>query len=219
MIVDDLVSDICEKLNLTSDEAKSRVIRELNTRYRRVTSSIGLETSRRTQTQITVNIASQEFTFQGIDKIIAVIDKRSGKSVPLTQVTVDEMYNLPIASGDNPHNFAVKRTHKSTIDVLIDCLPTTQFILYADGYNTIGVTLVGSVAPDFPEDFHDILIYGVMADEYRRMEKLDLAKDAELNYESRLSDLRMFISKSAYLDIYQGKDTPIPRWMRNVWNQ
>jgi hypothetical protein len=55
-----------------------------------------------------------------------------------------------------------------------------------------------------------------MAGEYRKMEKLSLMQDAEANYEKRLSDLRMWIAKSAYLDVVQGKYTTRSfRWTNN----
>lgn len=213
MIFDELVSEVCERLNLTSDEAKSRVSRELNMRYRRVTSSIGLETSRRTQVSKAATIGSSSLTFTGIEKIIAVIDKSSGTDIILSQVTPDEIHILPVKE-QPPRNFAVNRMHSTSVEITLDCVPTTTFTLYADGHVSLS-TLSGGQAPDFPESFHDILIYGAMADEYRKMEKENYAKDSEIDYERRLSDLRMWIAKSAYLDIYQGKyNNSRLRWLQ-----
>ena len=41
-----------------------------------------------------------------------------------------------------------------------------------------------------------------------------LAQAQEQKYEMRLSDLRMFIARSSYLDIVQGKDKPRQLWYR-----
>lgn len=294
MIFEELVQEICERLNLTSDEAKSRVGREINSRYRRVTSSIGLQTSRYLQTSKVSTIGNRTVTFTGIEKVMAVIDKNSGKDIPLTEITFDEMHITPVKS-EPPRKFAVINMHPTSVDIYLDCIPsnygsqlatvasggtgyavndiltlvggtfteagtfkvttidasgvitgvtfvgagtytvaasspvsttggtgtgatlTVTFgghILYADGHTTL-TTLSGNQAPDFPESFHDILIFGVMADEYRKMEKFQFYQASEADFERRLSDLRMWIAKSAYKDIYQGKYTG-----RNLrWNQ
>lgn len=204
MVFDELVSEICERLDYTSDDAKSRVGREINARYRRITSSIGLETSRRTTVSAQATIGNRTMTFTGIEKIIEVVDKTDPNSpIVLSQITRDEMDLLPIRE-EPPKSYAVVRIHSNSVDIYVDCTPTTTFTLYADGHANLS-TLSGNQAPDFPESFHDILIYGVMADEYRRMEKVQLMAASETDYERRLSDLRMWIAKSAYLDIHQGK--------------
>jgi hypothetical protein len=210
MIFDELVSEVCEKLNLTSDEARARVGREINNRYRRITSSIGLDTSRRTQVSASVVIGNQNITFTGIEKIFAVIDKTTGTNTILEEITVDEMEARALTSGP-PRSYAIYRNHKNSVEAMLDYIPVGGYTLYADGMANLS-TLAGSLAPDFPESFHDILIFGAMADEYRKMEKLDLAKDADMSYELRLSDLRMWLAKSAYLDIYAGKRMSRP-WM------
>lgn len=203
MTFDELVAETCERLNLTSDEAKSRVGRELNSRYRRVTSRIGMETTRRSQVSKAATIGNRTITFTGAEKIIAIIDKTSGKDVVLAQVTMDDMHNLPIKK-QPPRHYAISRMHRNSVDVYLDCTPTTAFILYADIHTDLS-TLAGSQSPDFPESFHEILIFGAMGDEYRKMEKGSLAQSCELDFEKCLSDLRMWIAKTAYLDPYQGK--------------
>lgn len=216
MIFSDIVLEVCERLNLTSDEAKSRVAREINRRYGRVTTSIGLSTSRFTQIQTTATVGNRNLTFTGVEKLIAVIDKSSGVDVPLKQITMDEMHITPPRDGQPPRKFSVIRMHPTSVDIYLDGNPTTPYILYADGEITVS-TLAGAQTPDFPESFHDLLVYGAMADEYRKMEKLELAEACEKDFEMRVSDLRMFIAKSAYLDLYQGRYTGHNfRWTRDA---
>ena len=203
MTFDELVNEICDRLNLTSDEAKARVGREANARYRRLTSSIGIDTSRFTQVSKVVTVGNRVVTFTGIEKIIAVIDKSSGIDVPLSHITMDEMHITPVRS-DPPRKFAVTNVHAKSVAIYLDATPATAYTLYADGHIILD-TLSGTEVPDLPESFHDILIYGVMSDEYRKMEKLPLAQICDQDYERRLSDLRMWIAKSAYKDIYQGR--------------
>lgn len=216
MIFDELVSETAERLNLTSDEAKGRVGRGINSRYRRLTSSIGLETTRRTQVSTSAQVGNQTMTFTGIEKVLAVIDKSSGVDVPLVQITPDEMHVAPL-SNQPPRHFSVNRVYATSIDILVDCIPTSAFTLYADGYITIS-TLSGNGVPAFPESFHDILIFGAMADEYRKMEKMQLYQLCEADYEKRLSDLRMLIAKSGWQDQYQGKTVTNKRWWEQGMN-
>lgn len=211
MVFDELVNEVCERLNLTSDDARSRVGRAVNSRYRRLTSSIGLETSRRVQVSAITTIGSRDLTFTGIEKVSAVIDKSSGKDIPLHQITPDEMLVMPFSS-DPPRHFTVLRMHPTSVDIRLDSAGTSATTLYANGHITVS-TLAGNQTPDFAESFHDILIFGAMADEYRKMEKMPLYQMCEQDYEKRLSDLRMWIAKSGYQDQYQGKD----RTMNNRW--
>lgn len=215
MVMEEIITEACERLNLTSDTARSRVAREINNRYKRITSSIGLVTSRFTSVTALAVIGNRTMTFTGIEKITAVVDKSDpSQDIVLGQLTPDEMHITPIRT-EPPRNYAITRMHGTSVEVELDCLPATAFTLYADGYVTV-TSLSGSDVPDFPESFHDILVWGVMADEYRKMEKMPLMIDAEQNYEKRLSDLRMFIAKSAYLDIYQGRyNGKAFRWTRD----
>jgi len=204
MVFEEIVNEVCERLNLTSDDAKSRVGRNVNTRYSRVTSSIGLQTSRFIQVSTVATIGNRVLTFTGIEQIIAVIDKSSGVDIPLSQITMDEMHITPKRDGQPPRKFAITNIHASSVDIYLDGTPSTGYTLYADGHTTV-TTLGGSQTPDFPASFHDVLVYGAMADEYRKMEKPQLAEMSEKDYELRLSDLRMWIAKTAYLERYQGK--------------
>ncbi len=75
--------------------------------------------------------------------------------------------------------------------------------------------LGASDTPTFPEQFHDILVYGAMAIELDKMEKPDRQAAAEARFQGRLSELRFFIATSAYLTIYQGKTGPgLTTWGR-----
>lgn len=218
MTFDELVSEVCERLNLTSDEAKSRVGREINSRYRRVTSSIGLDLSRRSEVSKVVTIGNRNVTFDNVEKILAVIDKSSGQDVPLIQISPDEMHVVPLRD-DPPKRFAVMGIHPTSVDIRLDATPATAYTLYADAMVPVS-TLAGNAQPQFPESFHDVLIFGAMSDEYRKMEKVQYQRDAEMDYEKRLSDLRMYIAVSGYKDVYQSKYQRSFRWSytQYPWN-
>lgn len=139
----------------------------------------------------------------------------SGQEIVLSQITFDEMHITPIRLQPARH-FAITNMHANSVDIYVDVIPSSPFKLYADGITTV-LTLAGNQTPDLPESFHDILVWGAMADEYQKMEKPQLKQSAEQDYETRLSDLRMFIAKSSYLDIHQGRYTGKTfRWTRDA---
>jgi hypothetical protein len=221
MVFEELVTEVCELLNLTSQDARSRVGRAINRRYRRITSSIGLETSRRAEFDADSTVGERTLTFEGVEKLMNVIDRSSGKDVILNEVGPEEIITLPVRDS-SPRNYAVTRIHPDSVEITTDCEPPvgTEFTLYAQGHENTS-TLAGNQSPDFPESFHEILVFGAMADEYRKMEKVQLSRDCELDYERRLSDLRMWIAKSAYHDVAQGLTKGSKEWWgpRSSWGQ
>ena len=44
--------------------------------------------------------------------------------------------------------------------------------------------------------------------EYKKLEKIQLARESKTEYMQRLSDLRMFIAAKGYLNIQQGYNDP-----------
>lgn len=150
-------------------------------------------------------IGSAEVTFTSMEKItrVYILDADSNK-IFLDEVTVDELREETPATSDSPRRWAVKSYTNDDVVILLDKLAETQYAVKADGFSTTS-TLSGSNTPQFPESFHDILIEGVLADEYMKLEKPDLAKISEMRYERRLSDLRMWAAKSVYLNTRQGE--------------
>lgn len=206
MTFDEIVSEVCDRLNYTSDEAITRVGKRVNTRYRRVTSSIGLKTTRYVEgIPATATIGSRFLTFSGVERLLAVIDNSSGEDVPLDKITTDEMHVLSTKQ-EPPRSYCVYRVGPRSVEIKVDGEAESAYVLYADGEVSLA-TLVGDEEPAFPESFHDILVFGALADEYRKLEKFPLAKDMEGDYAVRVSELRMWFAVNAWQDIYQGKST------------
>lgn len=203
MTFTELVDELKDQLNLRRTDSATRLGRAVNARYKRVTSAIGLRSSRQA-TSITANttIGSTLVTF-ALSKVERITDARSGSIRVLDEVLIDELLEENARTDDHPTRWALQLSAPDTVTVRTDALAQTQFELRADGLSPAG-TLSGSMEPQFAEDFHDILIFGVLADEYRKAEKVKLAQEMEEMFERRLSDLRMFIAKSAYLEIKQG---------------
>jgi hypothetical protein len=215
MTMNELVEYIAEDLNTPSLEAKTRIAHSINVRYKQVTSSIGLIPSRRAESEAVATIGDRIMTFDGIEKVDAVFRKISDvdpatRIVKLDELTDDEMLDAPLVA-EPPTKFSIISVDPTSVSVKINCVPETGFSIYANGLANAS-TLTSNDQPAFPESFHDILLHGVRADEYRRREKMVLAREAEGMFQSRLSDLRMFIAKSAYLEVYRGKHKASEGW-------
>lgn len=206
MTFDEIVDDIMDRLNLTSTDSRTRVEREVNRYYRRVRTSIGLaEVSREKAVSATTVNGSANVTFSAVQKLFRVYDDSTGRVRVLDEKTFDELRERTPASG-TPTEWAVESQDDSTITILLNTQVVAADVpsLKADAIST-RVDLQSGDIPGIPEDFHDILIEGVMSDEYRKREKMDLARIALDEYERRLSDLRMWLAKSNYLTIRQGE--------------
>lgn len=204
MTFTEIVDEVMSRLNLSSTEAETRISSAINQKYKEVTSSIGLDVTRRAQVQATVTLGVQELIFTGIEKVLTVIDKSTGQNRMLQEITVDEMRGRTIGTGSVVHEYAILKMDAHAVTILMDTVPQASFTLYADGYERAS-DLSGSQEPAFPESYHGLLVESVMADELRKMEKLQHANFAREEATKLLSDLRMFIARSAWLDVYQGK--------------
>ena len=203
MTFTEIVTEISERLNLTSSTATARIGRLVNAHYKKVTSSIGLKTARPTIGLTAVaSIGSAVVTFSGIEKIDRLLDLTSGSVVELTEISIDEMRAKDPGDGD-PTEYAVQSMGKSTVVIRMNVLAQTAFTLTADGLET-AATLSGSTPPAFSESFHDVLVEGVLKDEYLKLEKPGLAKIAEAAYKQRMSELRLFIA-SGKMSVRQGQ--------------
>jgi len=202
MTFTELVTEIKDRLNLSSTEADTRIGRAVNRLYRTVTSAIGLVVARRTEVNTNTSIGVQTLTFSGIEKVIAVIDKQVTPNRVLEEITYTQLQNDPISTS-SPTKYAIERMGASSVTIKLNAIPQAVFPLYAEGHVTTS-TLSGSQEPAFSQSYHDVLIEGVLIDEYKKLEKPGLAQLSKQTYEQRLSDLRMWVAKSAYLDITQG---------------
>lgn len=204
MTFTDLQTEILDRLDLTSSADSTRIGRAINRVYRTVTTSIGLQLSRRTGLQQAVTIGSQLVTFTNTEKIISLQYREVSPFRTLDEITQEEMAELTAPLSDNVRRYALRSHTSDTVTITIDCVPQTAFVLYADVHTAIA-DLSGSNEPAFPESYHDILMYGVLVDEYDKVEKPGLSAKAEKKYEERLSQLRLWIATRNSLDIYQGK--------------
>lgn len=219
MTFQEIVSETANRLNLTSDDAINRIGRAVNERYKWALSSIGMQTSRR-ETVTSPTIIGQETlvfpnpltpTAPGVEKLYSVFNAAVTPKEFLDLYSVEELRTQIGTSTDPTHSYAIWRVGPSSVTILLGSIPTTVYTLSADVEENLS-TLSNADVPDFPEDFHHILLYGAMATELEKLEKYDLADRQEKRFNDRLSDLRMYIIKSGFLDINQGKTQATPRW-------
>lgn len=200
-----LVSKVQNKLNLTSTESATRIGEEINDRYKRITSSLGINVVRRgTIGPIAITLGLTTVVFTGCEKIVNVQYRGVTPYKILDEVTIEELRVAQPSSLTLPTCYAIVDFDATTVTIEMDCIPQSAFDLYADGFANLS-TLSGVQVPAFSESFHDILEHGALADEYTKMDKVAQAREAEAKYERRLSDLRMWIAKSSYANIRQGK--------------
>lgn len=214
MTFTDIVNEVADRMNLTSPQALTRIGRSVNERYRWLASSIGFDTiERRTATANTV-IGSRYVTFGpspvNVQKLLAVWNPNLTPIYVLDQVSFDTLRNSVEMTGHQPRQYAVSLMGSSSVQIFLDGVADTVFPLNADVMTNL-TTLSLNDVPAFAEDYHDALVYGAMATEYDKMEKPELAKTKEDQFEVRVSELRMFIAKSAYLTIYPARRKNYPQ--------
>lgn len=204
MTFNELVSEVMSRLNLTSSTATTRVGAAINRKYRELTASVGLNVTRRVEVSENTTADTPFLIFSDIEKVLNVIDKRTGRNKVLTEVSVEEIQASAPVEGDSPSTYAIWKMDANEVTILLDQTPTGIYVLYANGYSE-NSTLSGSNVPAFPDSYHEVLVEGVLYDEYRKLEKPQLAMMAKQAHNELLSDLRMFIAKNGGMDVYQGR--------------
>lgn len=221
-------------LNLTSSEAQYRVGIHLNLRYKQVLSELGMNDFTRVMPEVELAAGTQLQEYADEDPIIERIvnifrqdDGPTGRYIPLTQITYDEMQEKPPTT-DVPRFWCRKRQSAlSTIFMIDSTIPDGQNV-FIEGEEHAS-ELADDAEPAFSESYQDILIFGAKADEYRKQKdaaSLQLAQQFEGSSErpdstpnsfwGRMAKLKLKQALMAYGDIYQGKtrfDTRLP-WMR-----
>lgn len=204
MTFSEIVGAVQARLNLSSTESATRIGVTVNDFYKQLTSSLGINVVRRSTVSATVTLGVTTVTFTGVEKLVNVVDRSTTPYRVLKEITIEELRQRQPSANGFASYYCIVDYDATTVTIEMDCIPQTAFDLYADGFITLS-TLSGSNVPAFPESFHDILVDGALTNEYLKMEKASLASIQKTRYEARLSDLRMWIAKSSYLDIHHGK--------------
>lgn len=198
-----MVTDICGRMNLVSDDAIARVGQELNDHYRRVTATVGLEplryVTRTAQTQLT----SDTVTFTGIEKIDRVFERDAdGVIHTLKPVPVAQLRQSRELQG-NRYCYCILHQVADSITIQLPGLALAITDLYADGWSTLA-DMTGSDKPAIPESFHNIIVNNTLGDECLRKEKTELADRFYAMADTGLKELRFHIADAPPIDWRQG---------------
>jgi hypothetical protein len=204
MTFDQIVNAVMDRQNLSSATALARVQDSVNERYRWLRKACGLQVTVAATVSATTVINVQVITFR-LAKVRRVFIPNLAPQEPwvLNEQTMDYMRNtIPIS--DPPQNFARYSWNAQSETLMLDSIPATAYLIYADG-DQIVQQLEGNMIPSFPEDYHDALIYGAMEIEYRKKGDNESADKMLELYTGRRNELIQQAAISAYLQIYQNK--------------
>lgn len=199
----DILTEVVDRLGVTDARGYSRIGRAINIRYRDICSTVGLETTGRATVTAATVIGTRTLSFTG-QKIYLVYDANVTPANVLNEISMDQMRNQALIGTEPSWRYAIQDAGASTVTILLDATPTSVYTYTADVQASNSVLTATSI-PAFPANFHDILIEGAMEMELRHRgdyNKADVHMDA---YARRLSELRFFLAKSAYLSRYQSK--------------
>ena len=207
MTFDSIVTEVADRLGLTASSDITRLGRAVNRVYKTVTSTLGIKhTSRRTTASATTTIGVSTLAFTSSEKLIDVFNRNVSPYQRLPEITMDELRRLqPYTTSDTPTQYAIKSIASDIVTIEFDCIPQTAFDLYADVYGTTA-TLATTDEPAFSESYHDVLIHGVLADEYTKIEKPGASTLSEKRYDKRIGELQLWIAVSTSKQLYQGKN-------------
>lgn len=211
MTFDEIVSRVCVRFNLTSDEAIARVEEEVNERYMEVISTVGLNTSAQSDAVSETEEGSRFVTFGEEDngsvmKVETVKDRNVNETSPriLQELTAEEMMEESLTTWP-PTKWAVYRVGPGFVTIQLNAeAEADDYELEADILEDTA-ELSGEDEPQFPRPFHDILVHGAMAIEADKKEKSTRQNRFEMKFEKRLSELRYFLATSMGRRMWSGR--------------
>lgn len=205
MTFDEIVAFIAEDLGLLGNtEAIVRIGKKVNRRYRKVTSELGMITSRRVLLPFTAATDTPDQTITPCENVLSVT--LAGATRPLDYVQFSEMQMIVPRTG-NPTRWSKKTIGATSVVLRFDSTFDTAIDMTCE-VEDVGATLSGTMVPAFPESYHDILVYGATADELSKKEKALLKKEKEQEYEAYMGKLRLHVAVNGWQDFMQGKTNP-----------
>lgn len=195
MTFDSIKKAIKDYTNLSSPEADTRIGEAINRHYKRVTSAIGMDVTRRVSRNASTTNGVQTVTFSNIEKIDRVIDATTATAIRLLPEVEVHQIRSQQPTTTQPQMWAPYTTTADSVTILLDTQPQTTYSLVADGWAAIA-DLEGADSPAFPESFHDILTWSVLAEELLKKEKIQLAAAYEQKALKLLGELNFHYADS-----------------------
>jgi len=200
----ELQTAVMARTNLTTTEARTRIKEFLNERYRALQTSVGLGQVRFGSG--TFPTVAGTYTYSPTNLIKPLTLFIAAQNWVIDERTMDQIRLMDpnLASTGTPRFFAVQNYGASTVTLYLWPKPDAIYTINYDGIVRGTAMVADGDIPVFPEDFHDILIFGAIADELMKMEKYDKSERMEKRMRERTGELRYFLAKSAYLGQQQG---------------
>lgn len=198
---------VMSRRNLTSPEARTRVKEFINERYRDVRASIGLGKTRRSETTLALVAGQSRYTLASTARLLTLTDTTNTKV--LREKSMDQIRLVDpglTQETSSPDFYAIESVGATSVSIFIWPKPTGTQTLTVDREALVTELSADGDIPVLPEDYHDVLLRGALADEYSHAEEPVLEAKEEKKYERRLSQLRYYIAKSRWLDRHQNSN-------------
>lgn len=205
------------RVNQSSSTAQTRVGQFINERYRALCTSINMGRVR--GGSVSVNTVGGTATIApAVIKVLTV--RIPSLNRVLTEMTQDQIRNIDPSNtmSGAPDAFAVLAYTATGVTIQLLPVPDAVYAVHVDGLVT-GTDMSGADVPAFPEDFHDLLVFGALADELDHLGRPDESAKAEVKFNKRLGELRYFIQKSRYLHRMQGDNLWSGSWWWNFYGR
>jgi hypothetical protein len=196
--------------NGSSTTARTRVKRSLNLRYGQVQTGVNLMRLRRAIKNVELAVGDGDTTITNTSRVSSVYDPQMRRV--LLETTMEEIRRMD-PGGDregDPTHYVVFDQGSGTITIYF--WPLTDRTRTVAGSDALKADVIAAPTdlsadgdvPAMPVDYHDVLIYGALADEWMHLQKFQLAKHNEGMFEKRLSELRYYVVKSNTQSMTQG---------------
>lgn len=209
---------VLARTNLTTTVARTRVKEFINERLRRVATSVNVGRVRAGSVSVNTVANNNAITTTGLVHIKAITIP--AQNMMLDERTVEQLrtYDPDISENGIPRYYAVRKVNATTLELMLYPEPDAIYAVTIDGILTgTDLTADGDIA-GLPEDFHDILIYGALADEYPHLKDTDMSVYFETKFDERVKDLRYYMAKSAWLRRTEpGRDPWLYWWLPGLW--
>lgn len=190
---------VMARLNLSSNVARERIKDFINERCRDVQTTVNLGAVRRGTVTATTTSGSSFLIPSGIIKPLTITFPKMNRVLGERSMDQMRVFDSAMQWIGAPELFAVYKVNASSIELFLEPQPDAAYNLTIDAVMR-GAEMTGdNDVPGFPEDYHDILVFGALADENDHLEKAAASLKAEKKYQARLGELRYFIQKSIYL--------------------
>jgi hypothetical protein len=196
---------VMDRYNLTSSDARTRIKNHLNERYRALVTSVSLGRVRRTP-GIALNTVNGTATYTptNVVKVIQIAYPAGNKVLDERTEDFIRESDPDLSQTGAPDCYVQQKFTATGVTVRIYPTPDAVYALTVDGIVSGTDMSVDGDVPAFPEDFHDILIFGALEEEAMKLEKNKDAPVWEKKAKTRTSELRYFLAKSGYLHKQQG---------------